>query len=216
MAPPTDCRAVNRRRLLRTTAALSLPLSAAGCAARPPVADGGDDTDGRSPSATTVSVVDPDDQPDVPVEYGAEMAEPTATDDHPARLRVTLRNPTDETVALGEERAVVFHHVTSDDALYLLPAGDHADDPVEPGCWRLTEGIAIATYYGTLSLDPGERLAAESHVYGHPGLPEGDCLPAGDHRVVAAGRAGGGERAVVDGDAADYEWGFTLRVDPGA
>lgn len=206
---------MHRRRLLRAGAA-ALPLAVAGCTARAPVADGGRPTDDAGSAETTVDVIDPDPQPDVPVEYGAGMAERTATADHPARLRVTLRNPTDEAVVLGEERTVRFHHVTSDRALYLLPAGDPADDPVEPGCWRLTEGIAIAAYYGTVSLDPGATLVAESSVYGHHDLPPGNCLPAGDHRVAAGGRAARGERAVTDGDATEYEWGFTLRVDPGA
>ena len=155
------------------------------------------------------------DGPDAPVEYEATMAEPLATEEHPARLRVTIRNPTDSELVLGEERDVQFHHVTSEDgALYLLPAGGRLDEFADPGCWRLTEGVAVAEYYGTVAVPAGGSITAESSVLGSFDLPEGTCLPSGEHRVTTSGRVAGDAEAVVGGagDATDFEWGFTLRV----
>jgi hypothetical protein len=155
------------------------------------------------------------DQPDIPVEYEVAMAEPLATDEQPARLVVTIRNPTDSAVVLGEERAVRFHHVGSGDgALYLLPAAGRVEEFAEPGCWRLTDGVAVATYYGTVAIPAGGSVSAESYVLGSADLPEGACLPPGEHRVVTRGRAAASAEPVLGGndDATDFEWGFTLRI----
>jgi len=143
------------------------------------------------------------------------MAEPLATDEHPARVRVTIRNPTDSEVVLGEERAVQFHHVTSeDDALYLLPAGDGVEEFADPGCWRLTDRVAVAEYYGTIPVSAGETVRAESFVLGSADLPEGSCLPQGEHRVRTSGRAAPSADGVLEesDETTDFEWGFTLRV----
>jgi hypothetical protein len=168
-----------------------------------------------TPAGTRVEVVSRMAQPDVPIEYEAAMAEPLATDEHPARLRVRIRNPTDAEVVLGEERAVGFHHVTSEDgALYLLPAGGRVEEFADPGCWRLTEGVAVAEYYGTIAVPASESISAESYVLGNVELPERACLPSGEHRVVTTGRAAGDADAILQDDdgATEYEWGFTLRV----
>lgn len=144
------------------------------------------------------------------------MADAQATDDRPARLRVTLENPTGSPVVAGEERDVQFFHRTStDDALYLYPAGNHAGDaPVEPGCWRLTDYVAVPEYYGTVEIPAGGSIRAASFVFGHPDLPGDVCLPEGDHRVSTSGMAGEDADAVLKGDATAFEWGFTLRVGP--
>ena len=214
---------MHRRRVLHLGAA-ALPVALAGCASSGgPSGSGGTESPTATPTpsptptpaGTPIGVVSTDDQPDVPVEYGATMVEPLATDEHPARLGVTIRNPTDSAVVLGEERAVQFHHVTSEDgALYLLPAGSRAEEFAEPGCWRLTEGVAVATYYGTLAVPAGESVSAESYVLGSDDLPEGACLPTGEHRVVTRGRAAASEEPILGGgdDATEFEWGFTLRV----
>lgn len=155
------------------------------------------------------------DQPDAPVEYEASMAEPLATDEHPARVRVRIRNPTDSEVVLGEERAVQFHHITSDDdALYLLPVGSRAETFAEPGCWRLTEPVAIAQYYGTISIPAGGSVSGESHVLGSADISGDVCLPRGEHRLRTRGRAAPTAADIFEGsdDATDYQWGFTLRV----
>jgi len=191
------------------------PTPTDGGAESPAATDGGEETPSSTPAGVPVTVTDPADQPDAPVEYGVEMAEPRATGDHPARVRVTITNPTDSTVALGEERTVQFHHVTSTDGeLYLHPAGDEdPTGPVEPGCWRLTEPVAIAEYYGIVELDPGETNTAESLVYGHSDLPEGVCLPSGDHRIEIEGVSGDDAEAVGNGEGTtEFTWGFTLGV----
>lgn len=177
-------------------------VALAGCVG--PVSDGG--TPG-----TRVEVVSWADQPGVPVEYEVEVTEPRATADHPARIRVSITNPTDRTVVLGEERDVQFHHAMDDDReVYLFPAGDTVG-PVEPGCWQLTEPIPIAAYYGTLPIEAGETVRAESYVYGHYDLPKAACLPEGEHRIRTTGKAGEEEWTPGE-DATEFEWGFTLRI----
>jgi hypothetical protein len=224
---------MRRRQLLRLGTA-ALPLVLAGCTATDGPDGSGGDADGSptptptpspspspsptpspTPEGTTVEVISTDGGPDVPVEYEAAMAETLANDEHPARLRVTIRNPTDAEVVLGEERAVQFHHVTSeDDDLYLLPAGGRVEEFADPGCWRLTDGVAVAEYYGTVAIPAGESVGGESYVLGSFDLPEGACLPTGEHRVVTSGRAASDAESLLggDGDARAFEWGFTLRV----
>ena len=219
-----------RRRQFLHLGAASLPVALAGCTSTGG-SGGGGSTDSPTPTpspsptstpspsptpaSTSVEVISTAEQPDVPVEYEATMAEPQATDEHPARLRVRIRNPTDSAVVLGEERAVQFHHVTSEDgALYLLPADGRIETFAEPGCWRLTEGVAVAEYYGTISIPAGGSVSGESYVLGNFDLPEGACLPEGEHQVVTSGRAAGEAEALLggSGDATEFEWGFTLRV----
>lgn len=198
---------MHRRRLL--VAGTGVPLSLSGCLGY----TGGDG--GATPEGVPVSVTSRAEQPDVPVEYDVELVAPVATADRPARLRVTLTNPTDEGVALGEERAVQFHHVSSDgDELYLHPAGEGPwEGPVEPGCWQLTERVAVPEYYGVVPLDAGESVRGESYVYGHPELPADTCLPAGEHPVRTTGVAGADEEALDEGThRTEFEWGFTLRI----
>jgi hypothetical protein len=132
---------------------------------------------------------------------------------------VEITNPTDSTVAMGEERTVQFHHVSSTDVeLYLHPAGDETSPgPVEAGCWRMTEPVAVLQYYGIIEIAPGETRRAESLVYGHPNLPEGECLPPGDHRVEIEGVTGEDTEAVLDADEqTEFSWAFTLRVGEGS
>lgn len=200
---------MQRRELLAVTGP-AIPLLLAGCARAP----GG--TDGTPAGGPSVTVVSRADQPAVPITYAIEMAEPQATAEHPARLRVSITNRSDSTVVLGEERDVQFRHVSSTgDDLYLHPTtGAASDAPVEPGCWRLTEYVAVPEYYGTISLDADETVHAESFVFGHPELPEGTCLPEGEFRIRTTGRTGETEEAVVGGEeGTDFEWEFTLRTD---
>jgi hypothetical protein len=168
-----------------------------------------------TPAGTPVEVVSTDDGPDVSIEYDAAMAEPLATGEHPARLRVTIRNRADQEVVLGEERAVQFHHVTSEDGtLYLLPDGSSPDEFADPGCWRLTDRVAVPEYYGTIAVPAGESVVAESHVMGSADLPDGACLPSGEHRVTTSGMVAPSADDVLEdtGDATEFEWGLTLRI----
>lgn len=168
-----------------------------------------------SPSdGTRVRIVSRADQPAIPIDYTAEMAAPTATMDHPARIRIGISNTTESPVAIAEERTVQFHHVSStEETLYLYPAGDGAwSGPVDPGCWRLTEPVAVPEYYGVITLEGNETIQAESYVYGHQQLPEGSCLPDGDHRIRMSGVSGDQESLLEGTDTTDFEWGFTLRI----
>jgi len=222
---------MRRRQVLRLGAA-ALPLAIAGCTSMggngggtgtPPLSPTDPPTATASPSpsstptpaGTPVEVVSTDDDPGVPVEYAATMAEPLATAEHPARLQVTIRNPTDGEVVLGEERAVQFHHVTSEDgALYLLPAGSDPEAFADPGCWRLTDRVAVPEYYGTVTVPAGRSVEAESYVMGSADLPDGASLLSGEHRIETSGLAAPSADDVLEntGDATEFEWGFTLRI----
>lgn len=167
---------------------------------------------GRTPTGgRTVSIVDRDPAPDLPVRPSVEVATPEATDAGPPELHATLENVADYPVQVGEERAIVFAFVDSEErpGLTLLPVGD--DYPsVEPGCWRLAEPVAIPEYYGTVDLDPGETVARRVGAWGSP---DGDgCLPTGRFRFTTlyAGARDLGEGFEEQQWQAD--WGFTLAV----
>lgn len=188
---------------------LGLPFIISGCLQAP---GGGD---GSSADRISVTVIVREDQPDISVEYDVELVDSVATNEHPARLRISITNRSDGPVVLGEERDVQFHHIESTDkSLYLHPAEDEIwVGPVEPGCWQLTEYVAVPEYYGTVSISSGETLRADSYVYGHPELPRGTCLPTGDYRLETTGIAGDDEEAIHDeSDVIEFQWGFTLRV----
>lgn len=129
------------------------------------------------PAVTLASVAQ---RPELPVRPTVEVVDPVATADHPPRLRVSVENGADRRITLGEARAVVFEYVTSESGeLITLPAG--GDYPVEPGCWRLTEGIAVTTEYRTATLAPGEAVSSDLELYG-AATGEDACLPVGEHR----------------------------------
>lgn len=198
---------IPRRRLLALGG--SIPVVVSGCVSTP---GGGN---GQGGNGAAVDITARMAQPAVPVDYDAAMVDSVATSERPARLRVTLTNPTEQAVVVGEERAVKFHHIESTDTtLYLHPASNEPwDGPVEPGCWQLTDFVAVPEYYGTIALDAGETVEAESFVYGHPDLPTGTCLPVGEHRVRMTGVAGDEEAVITDNaTATEFEWGFTLRI----
>ncbi len=197
------------RRQLLVRGGFTIPISLGGCVQAPR-------SDGGTPSGEVpVTITSQADQPAVPVEYGVEMVRAGATNDEPAILRVSITNPTDATVVVGEERDIKFHHVSStDETVYLYPTGDAGNrGPVVQGCWQLTEYVAVPEYYGTVTLSPGETGRAESYVYGHPELPAETCLPAGEHRLVTTGVAGDTEADVTeDEDATEFEWGFMFQI----
>lgn len=234
---------MKRRSLLRAGAA-TVPVALAGCTTDALSNDdngggsdpGADDTPTGSPGNTptdregderrhstpldepSVRVSDRDEQPTVPIRYEAEMVAPLITEEHPPRVQVSVTNTGDQPLVLGEERAVKFHHLNAGaGALYLLPAeaGDPTRAPTDAGCWRLREPVAVATYYGTISLEPGETRRAVSAVYGHWELPEDGCLPEGDHRVETSIGYGEDTDAVLGDGTEQFDWGFTLSVDSG-
>lgn len=157
----------------------------------------------------SLSIAGVDDAPDLPVTPTVTVTRDVATEDHPPQLCVTVTNDGDETVQLGEGRAVVFAYVTSEsDELILLPTG--SDYPAEPSCWRLTEPIAVTAEYRVLTLEPGESTTQRVDVYG---AADGDgCLPVGEHRFettysVARGTDG------IPSDGKQARWGFAVTLE---
>jgi hypothetical protein len=202
-----------RRDVLRATGA-AVATAMAGCGGAPGVGDGPPTGDGPPDGELPVRIVSRAAQPEAPVRYEAEMVTAVATAERPARLRVSLTNTAAAPRIVAEERRVQFHHVSSTDgALYLYPAGDEPwAGPVEPGCWRLTDPVAVPEYYGMIPLDAGETLTADSFVYGGADLPAGACLPEGPHGVPISGVVGD-EEALPDAEGAtEFTWGLSLRI----
>jgi hypothetical protein len=137
---------------------------------------------------------------------------------------VTVTNRSDETVWVGEGRAIVFAFVSDESRdLVLLPAGNEYEAKAD--CWRLTEGVAVTEEYRTVALDPGESVSQLVDLYGAAG---GDaCLPVGERRFeatysVVTGRdevAGGGDEGAKETEGAKEsrreaeEWGFSILLE---
>ncbi|ELZ47772.1 hypothetical protein C463_02111 [Halorubrum californiense DSM 19288] len=211
-----------RRSYLRGMGGAGGLLALAGCTSTDPDESGGDDSDGDDglpggddgdtdaggtrPEGTGgpgVSVVATDGVPDFPVRPAVEVVREAATSEHPPRLRTTLTNESNEQVRIGEGRAVHFEYVgNGSGALTLLP-GD-GEYPAEPGCWRLTDDIAITEEYRTFALDPGASSERLVDLYATPG--EEACLPVGEYRFETT-------ISVVSADAepeSSTEWGFAV------
>lgn len=170
-----------------------------------------DPANGTRPTGTggpSLSLAAVDDAPDLPVTPTVEVTEDVATEEHPPQLRVTITNDSDETVQVGEGRAVVFSYVTSESGqLTLLPTG--GDYPAEPDCWRLTEGIAITEEYRILTIEPGKSVSQLVDVYGAAG---GDgCLPVGEHRFESTYNVTRGDEMTGEGEQA--RWGFSVLLE---
>lgn len=150
-------------------------------------ADGSDGTRPRGTGGPGLSIAGQDPQPDLPLEVAVEVTRDVATDQHPPGLRVSLTNTGDDLVGVGEGRAVVFAYRTSTDrALTLLPA--EFDAPAKPGCWRLTDGVAVTEEYRITRIEPHETVSQTLSLYAsHDGTTEPDaCLPVGEHRFESA------------------------------
>lgn len=175
-------------------------------------ADTSDPVDETRPAGTGgpgVSLTGVDDAPDLPVAPTVEITKGVATEEHPPQLCVTVTNESDETVHVGEGRAVVFAYVTSEsDELVLLPTG--SDYPAEPGCWRLAEPIAVTAEYRILTLEPGESVTQRLALYGAAG---GDgCLPVGEHRFETTYNVTRGTNG-TSSDGEQARWGFAVSLE---
>ncbi|WP_416841723.1 hypothetical protein [Haloferax sp. DFSO52] len=220
---------LTRRTLVRSTALLSVGL-VAGCLGDGGSDNGGSDTDDTPDLPDTTDGSDPaggtrptgtggpgivlssvDSAPDLPIEPTVEVSEDVATDDHPPQLRITLTNTSDETVEVGEGRAIFFQYVSDDSReLIFLPAGEMY--PADPGCWRLDEPIAVTEEYRIESFDPGESRSKLVDLYGAAKEDgEESCLPVGEFRfesTFTVGSLSGG-----DEERTDARWGFSLSLE---
>ncbi|WP_049979545.1 hypothetical protein [Halolamina rubra] len=210
-----------RRSVLRGSSLLTLS-ALAGCVAAP-VADGAgsdlpsdnspdgtdDDTRPRGTGGPGVTLASVDDDPEVALSIDVTVTEAVATDDHPPGLRVTVTNTGDAPAALGEARAAVFAYQSSvDEFLVLLPAG--GDYPADPGCWRLTEGVGTTEEYRTVTLEPGERHAADLGLYA-AGVEADACLPVGEHRFETTMTRFDDPERLDGGESID--WGFSVLLE---
>lgn len=167
--------------------------------------------EGTRPSGTGgpgVSIVSTDGDVDLPIRPAVEIVRDTATSEHPPRLRTTLTNTGDESVNVGEGRAVHFEYVTDDSGLLtLLPGESDREYPAEPDCWRLTEGIAVTEEYRTFEIGPGDSSSRSVDLYA---TPDADgCLPVGEYRFETT-------VSIVSNDAepeSSATWGFSISLE---
>ena len=188
-----------RRRYLGGVGGASALLLGAGCIGRdgpgsPDDGDGDDGDDGEGdgddgggeggtrpegtggPGVTVISVEGPD---DIPVAASVEVVREAATEESPPRLRTILENTGDESITVGEGRAVHLEYVyDGSNALVFLPSD--GEYPAEPGCWRLTDGIAVTEEYRTFEIEAGASSGRTIDLYATPG--EDACLPVGEYR----------------------------------
>jgi len=76
--------------------------------------------------------------------------------------------------------------VTDDSgALVFLPSD--GEFPAEPGCWRLTDGVAVTEEYRTFEIDAGASSRRSVDLYATPG--EDACLPVGEYRFETPSRS---------------------------
>lgn len=173
----------------------------------------GNETGGTRPEGTGgpgINIASVDDAPDAPVRPSVEVIEDTATEEHPPMLRATVTNESDQAVTLGEGRAIVFaYQYDTEEHLMLLPAGENY--PAEPGCWRLTDGIAVTEEYRTVTLEPGESTSQELGVYGAP-TQEDVCLPVGEYRFESTFSVMEGSDAETPSDSS-FTWGFSVLLE---
>nr|WP_158205994.1 hypothetical protein [Halomarina oriensis] len=163
----------------------------------------------RGTGGPGVTVVDTD-TVDAAVEHAVEVVTDAATEDAPPGLRVSVTNTTDETLAVGEGRAVVFAYVsdTAGSLVLLPPEGEY---PAEAGCWRLADPVAVTMEYRTRTLDPGETATRELDVYALPG--EDACLPVGEYRFETTFRTGPADDGATGDAATEHSWGFSVLLE---
>jgi hypothetical protein len=187
-----------------------------------PGAGGSEPSQLETPPGAThrVSVTAQDDAPDLPVRPRVELADPYATPGSPPVLKVTVENPTDEAVTIGEYRGVVFQYVVSDDQTFILLPHSERSTEGEPdrttpdydvagdGCWRLTDGTGITAEYGTVEVPAKGELVAFVGLYAAPDASA--CLPTGEHRFGATYSY---FPDGMDGEPERDDWGFSLSVE---
>ena len=196
--------ATTRRRLLTKGVGGVLCFSLAGCVTAP---------DGSTDAERRIRLIDSDDRPAIPVSPSIEVLAAKPSESDPARLRVTVTNDSDAAIQVGEERAIVFAYVHSvaHPGLVLLPVDDSDYPAVRPGCWRLTDSIAIAEYYGVVDLQPGESTERVVGVWADPEV-QSNCLPTGRFRFETTYRGGPAGETIGEPEW-DATWGFDLRVE---
>jgi len=178
--------------------------------------DGGTDT--ATPEPTTpdpdrcVSVFGRSPPSTAPVRYALTIEAPTP--DRPPVLRTRITNAGDETIRLGEQRAVQHHGIRSaNDALMLRnPGRMAATDP--GGCWGLSPIAVRSTEYAVIELSPGETATSRSYVLGAR-RDSGHCLPPGLHAVEPR-TFWSGPDGFPDGDQGHpLDWSFVIGIGDG-
>lgn len=214
---------VTRRDLLRRAGGV-LAVGLTGCSGPTRDADASPDTagpgtDGRSSAAKTAPT--PGRSPSAPSMAASVVRQ--AARDEPARVRVTVRNPSSETVELRYGPTLLFtDHSDHDDRqnhgtdawpeeLVLDPVTHVGpwDEPVrtDDGCWRFpADGrTPVQSVLRNRELPPGESRSEEYDVYTRGA--DRPCLPEGSYRF----EDGGGVR--LD-DWRSAVFALTVDVDP--
>ena len=186
----------------------------AGCAGAgpdetPPADTDGDDTNETRPAGTGgpgISLTATDETTDLSIQPVVEVVRETATAEHPPQLRTQLTNTSDESVTVGEGRAVHFEYVSDDDGiLTLLP--ERGNNLAASDCWRLTDTIVTTEEYRTVEIGPGETSSRLVDLYAT--VDADGCLPVGAYRFETqiTVRTDGGE------SESSATWGFSVTLE---
>lgn len=146
---------------------------------------------------------------EIPLALDAEVVEPAANAEHPARLQISAENTLEEPLEVQTGVQPVFAGFTDwgePPSLMLVPP-EWDLDPVDVGCWRTTERVQRNDVVGTRTYEPGEVRTAERSVWAAPDRESG-CVPAGEYRFehgYAFGRDGEADR--------EFRWGFDAVVE---
>lgn len=195
-------RSWTRRQTLAASGALGSAV-VAGCVRAP---------SGRPPAGgKRIVLLDTDRIPLIATQPSVEVTSPQITESSPGILSASVTNMSDGTILVGEERAIVFAYVVSGQSpgLQLLPEPASQYSATHPGCWRLSSGIAIAEYYGTVELAQGESLSANLGVWALPEVQDA-CVPVGEYRFETQFTLWEGKELNEPEESAT--WGFTLAV----
>lgn len=200
---------MNRRRALQSLSAGVLSLC--GCLNRTrAVVDSSTD---RSPPPDVrrtidVSAVSDGDLAAIDIEPSVAVVRPFVTDDHTARVRLSLRTDRTSPVTMSRTRCppADVHAATrqgGDPKLVLLAAEEWSADPATPECWRPDRrDFAVGQPCGPadLTIPADEPLTRTYEVWDHP--DNDSCMPPGEYAFGETYRS----------DDREYGWGFTLAV----
>ncbi len=167
---------------------------------------------GRPPAGgNRIVLVNTDSIPLIDAQPSVEVSSSQITETSPGILTATVTNMSDGRITVGEERAIVFAYVQSEQTpgIQLLPEPASQYPATHPGCWRLSSGIAIAEYYGMVELSQGESVSSNLGVWALPEVRDA-CVPVGEYRFETQLSVWEGNE--INGPEESATWGFTLAV----
>lgn len=96
---------------------------------------------------------------DIPLEYSASL-EPTPTKNHPPRVKMTLTNPTQQSLKFADSRSAFFWLSTAGtESIRLYPPSPETSDVYRNvGCWKRNKPEVLTEELQSETIDPGESI----------------------------------------------------------